>query len=821
MQISFLHPLFFLLLVLVPALWLWPKRGSRSISAVWRSLVFVALVTALAQPIVISTSSESFRVVILDLSESVSDEARDQLLDRIPSLLSLESSSENLSLIEVGGQLPSAVNVESGVERIVLNDPENSSDLGRALAVASAQIPYHSAGSITLVSDGLATNPDWSRAVQALIERDIPVHVVEMAAAELDVYPTALKADGELRVGHSGQVSVTLLGSGEAKVILLNEQGESLAEKLIQLNGRRQVSFEYEPTHQGFETLSVLVETLNAQDAPGNNRLSTEIAVLPPLRVLYLGDRMYGGADRIQQLVGAGFQIEKPSVELNGEFPLSNYQLVILDDFPAAKLPQSFQSLLNEQVQERGLGLLYSGGKSAFGDGGYLNTTVAELLPVTLQQRQEKREPTVALTLIIDSSGSMSGQRMELAKQVAMLSLKKLNRNDLVGIVEFYGAKNWAVPLQPLADRNYVQRAIGRMKPDGRTVLMPAIEAALYGLKNVQARHKHILVISDAGVEKGDFESIIRRASREGITLSTVMTGNGDDNEVMNQMARVGGGRFYAVNDRYSLIELNLKKDAETKLPAYQQGTYSIETQMHSADGKGWWAGLLTDELPPVQGYMEVQSRSGAEQLLQVSNSEHPLLSSWRYGLGRVTALMTEPVGPGTQSWQKWESYGAWLGRVMRRTANDLAPFETRWQREGGRVWLDVVARQRSVTPALTVGNSEMQQTLPLTEAAPGWFRTELKTDYTESVRLQVNGWPLAVPSTLSPERQVDPVHGLDLVALATATGGERLAAGQALPERSISNSASLQIKELWGWFLLAALLLYLVEIILRRLPRQ
>ena len=61
--------------------------------------------------------------------------------------------------------------------------------------------------------------------------------------------------------------------------------------------------------------------------------------------------------------------------------------------------------------------LVFSGGKAAFGTGGYDRSTVAELAPVEFIQRTEKRDPSTALAVIIDTSGSMSGTRIELAKQ--------------------------------------------------------------------------------------------------------------------------------------------------------------------------------------------------------------------------------------------------------------------------------------------------------------------------------------------------------------------------------------------------------------------
>ena len=107
---------------------------------------------------------------------------------------------------------------------------------------------------------------------------------------------------------------------------------------------------------------------------------------------------------------------------------------------------------LVREVIENGLGLLVAGGRAAFGPGGYQNSILAEILPVEFSQAEEKRDPVIALVVIIDTSGSMTGTRVQLAKEVARLAIRRLLPHDKVGIVEFYGSKRWAAPIQSAAN---------------------------------------------------------------------------------------------------------------------------------------------------------------------------------------------------------------------------------------------------------------------------------------------------------------------------------------------------------------------------------
>jgi Mg-chelatase subunit ChlD len=220
----------------------------------------------------------------------------------------------------------------------------------------------------------------------------------------------------------------------------------------------------------------------------------------------------------------------------------------MLDDLPAARLPAPAQRSLLQAVRQDGLGLFYTGGQKAFATGGYDRTPLGDALPVSLRQDEKLEQPSVALAIVIDTSGSMKGQKIELAKQVARFAVGKLTPLDSVGVVEFYGAKQWAVPMQPARDTPEVERAIGRMEANGSSVLFPAIQEAYYALKGTNARYRHILVITDAGVEEQRYQQLLTHIADDRITVSTALVGaDPEGEEKMALWARWGRGRYYAI----------------------------------------------------------------------------------------------------------------------------------------------------------------------------------------------------------------------------------------------------------------------------------
>ena len=98
-------------------------------------------------------------------------------------------------------------------------------------------------------------------------------------------------------------------------------------------------------------------------------------------------------------------------------------------------------------------------------------------------------------------------------------------------------------PIKTAARRVVTQQTRGMkvavLGASGGTVLFPAIEECYYALKNVQTRYKHVLVVTDAGVETGPYESLLRKMSDEGIAVSTVLVGPGRHSEFLIHSAAV------------------------------------------------------------------------------------------------------------------------------------------------------------------------------------------------------------------------------------------------------------------------------------------
>lgn len=836
---SLLRPEALLLLALVPLLWFVPRRVRNGWHGVLRSLVVALLVVAIAGPVRRSDAPSEHHVVVLDASASVDDETWARLESTAVGLIERIERDGPRGLV-LFGDASRSVRADSAArfDRILrVGARAGTSPIGAALAAARGLIPVGSSGGVTLLSDGRATSRNWGALVSAFTVQGVPVHTVELDAPTDDTFPVRLQVQEPIRAGRTARAFIDVAGHATRfSLELVGPEGVLARRDGLSCDGRRQCALEFDPPDVPFLAIEarVVVEE-GANRRTDNDTLRDVVPVQLPLRILYLGHRMREGAPRLGDLLGPGFAVDAPELDAVPADTVSDYDLVMLDDRPASLLPRAFQDRLVAAVRDEGCGLLASGGGASFGAGGYHDTPVAKALPVEFVHKEEKKDPSTSLAIIIDTSGSMSGNRIRLAKEVTRLAIRRLLPHDKVGIVEFYGNKRWAAPLQSAAHAIDIQRALNRLDAGGGTILYPAIEEAYYGLRNAQTRYKHVLVLTDAGVETGPYESLLRRMARDGICVSTVLVGPGRHAEFLVQLADWGNGRYYNAANRFNLPEVMLKQPSTARLPSYRPGVHRLRAR----GGLGWWGETDPTSVPPLAGYVESRSRIGAEVVLQTAADEHPVLASWRYGLGRVSAFMTEPTGPGTGPWSEWKDYGSFLGRVLTRTASDVRePHRYTLTRHGARLTLRAEARVPNA-PAPRAAWSFLDGTetaprgarnpLELRERAPGVHTSTFVADPSRAIAVHCGDpkRPYRLASRAfadrAPEHQVDPRRALDLQLLAEATGGThaRLADAATLRPTAGRGPRPLAIVDLAPWCLLLALFTYLADIVHRRWPRR
>ncbi len=228
---------------------------------------------------------------------------------------------------------------------------------------------------------------------------------------------------------------------------------------------------------------------------------------------------------------------------------LQNYELLILSNVPATALSMRQMDVARTYVQDLGGGLVMLGGDQSFGLGGYYKTTIEEILPVRSDFEKEKEKPSLAMILVIDKSGSMGGEKIEMAKEAAKSAVELLGPNDKVGVVAFEGETFWVSELHPCSDKGFILDRVSTIDAGGGTVMYPAMEEAYQVLRGVAAKLKHVIILTDGISAPGDFEGITTSMAQDMITVTTVGVGTDADKNLLEEISRLGKGRYYEVED--------------------------------------------------------------------------------------------------------------------------------------------------------------------------------------------------------------------------------------------------------------------------------
>jgi len=435
---------------------------------------------------------------------------------------------------------------------------------------------------------------------------------------------------------------------------------------------------------------------------------------------------------------------------------LEKHDLVILENVPADAVQATQQEALVQFVTRLGGGLIMVGGRDSFGPGGWRGSQIEPILPVKLQLPERLVMPAAAVIIVMDSSGSMSFRvggstrsQQDVANEGAALAVRTLDRDDMIGVIEFNSSARTIVPLGPNDSPDSVVQSIRSIYPGGGTNMPPAMELAYSQLKAARANVKHCIVLTD-GVSQGRarLEPLAKAMAADGIKLSTICVGDEADTETLERMARLGGGSFYRVDNPATLPRVFLKAMKVVRSPEIREQPFvpvltpGVFPATAGIEGDGPMPPLgglvLTTprqvetartDAAPQRGVTEAVMTGGVSYPLLTPTGE-PVLATWQAGLGRVGAF-TSDASRWAAEWTNWPGYRRFWLQLARQTARDSTgrAGELMTRLEGDRLTVRYEAIDSSgtpvdalVVPATIFRPDGSRQQLQLAQVGPGTY---------------------------------------------------------------------------------------------------
>lgn len=194
--------------------------------------------------------------------------------------------------------------------------------------------------------------------------------------------------------------------------------------------------------------------------------------------------------------------------------------------------------------------------------------------PINKKVFTPHKEPSHAIIFAIDVSSSMKynmqgGRKIDIAKKVGTKFISK-RKNDHIGIIAF---GSFAYVLSPLTfDTRASMQVMEKLYlgiSGSKTALIDGLFMSLRVLKNVQAKEKIIILVTD-GFDKGSRvpkEPFLNALHNEKARVYTIGIGNPKEynRAFLKALANEGRGKFYEANNIQSLENAYSKIDTLEK----------------------------------------------------------------------------------------------------------------------------------------------------------------------------------------------------------------------------------------------------------------
>jgi Ca-activated chloride channel homolog len=827
--VTFDQPIFLVLLGLLPFLWVWMRSmpGASKACLALKCAAFSALALALADPWAPLRVEKLAVTVLMDTSASMPRESlqrgeamlRDLVRKNSGADLRLITFAEHAKLHGVPAQA-GQVNIPQGV------DPKEgmATNLEEALQLALSTFPSQGQRRILLISDG---NENRGHALnEALRARESGVAVFTMPAggtAPLPIQVESIASPQDVFSGERFPLTLRLDSGGAMKArVWLTSEGQEIASTNADLTaGGNDVDLEARISRSGVHLLEVHISSEGAEQI----LVSRAITVRKP-HVLYVAGGHETSAPLLDTLKQADVDVETVTA-----FPVNrpsrDWDAVLLDNYPDHDLAAD-EDLALERYVYAGGGLIFIAGDSNAKLPEEPKTPFEKMLPVRAEPPPQK--PT-AVVLVLDKSGSMSGPKIEMARDAARASIRTLRPIDMIGVISFDETFNWVIPMGPAGSLEDKSELISQITANGGTKIYQAVDAGFDAIVDVKATHKHIILLTDGVSTPGtqeDFPKLERDALAKHVTISTIGVGDYINRDLLDELARKTKGKSHFVENPETIPQIiNAEVKSTEDLAIQERPVRAVRVRpVEFTDG------IDFTKAPRLRGFVQAEAKDGSEVILRVDEKK-PLLVRWRYGLGRVIAFLSDAKSRWAEPWVRWESFGTLWPQMVRdvshRDRTIRAGVRPGNQAGEAVVYYDVLASadnpagqtlDRAGPPHVLVETQGgAPRTLPLEETAPGHYEARIPADQGGLYHIVSGNSELILPEAgfyrESEETKPQAVNTALLGEISRVTGGRmRPSIDQLL------NNKGAMVRErqpLWPYWLILALLLNFVEVALRK----
>jgi uncharacterized protein YegL len=472
---------------------------------------------------------------------------------------------------------------------------------------------------------------------------------------------------------------------------------------------------------------------------------------------------------------------------------------------------------------------MLAGGDGSFGLGGYQNTRMEQLMPVRMAAERKNEEHSLALALVIDCSGSMAGQKLELAKEAARATAEVLGDSDSIEVIGFSGQPERKVRLQSARNRVGIAQNIARLAAQGGTQIFPALDAAYQDLSAIRARIKHVILLTDGQTQESGIPELVQSMRADAITVSTVGLGADVNKSLLQQAASLGGGRTYLTNDPENVPRIFVHETTSMKRDSAVEELSGVVLR-EPAD---FLKGLDLAHAPLLRGYVATQPKPAPAQVILESERGEPILARWHVGLGWALAWTPDVKARWASDWLRWSQFPRFFSQLvrehMRATHDDSLPMQVTVHDGVAHLSVDALGHDDRFLDGLTseariAGANGSSPATALRQVGPGSYEADLVLPGFGAFAIEVvhrRGESVVARSRAPAQNAYPSEYARVLPNEALLQRAASLTGGHANPSASTiwkpGRNRPQTHEETWPGFVAAALGLFLLDLLVRR----
>lgn len=813
-----------------------------------RTLLVILALLGIASPARVLKSDRQSAIFVLDHSRSVGEAGLKRVYDAAREIAKNLPGDVSVGYVAAGSEAEViSYPAESG-SRLPPEEPRldlleklgSRTNLSRAVRLSKGLFPSGASRHVILITDGQETSGSLAETAREAAVSGIRLHAVGIGGdPRPDVRVTrVVSSQSRLNEGATLDLTATIESSlaGKGRVRLFENGLEVDSRDLEVTPGKVEtIAFRRSPEKRNIYNYRVAVEGFEGRDAiPENNESLTIVDVRGKPLLLYIEGEPGEATHLVNAMSREGIRLDvrAPDGLPKNLRELAGYDGIILSDVPAREIGDGQMAAIRDYVDELGGGFVMIGGMNSFGVGGYYRTPIEEILPVKLKSPDQEESQSSAIALVIDRSGSMAGQKIEMVKSASVAVTELLTSKDYIGVYAFDSQVHEVVPITRVSSVSAIASQIGSLSAGGGTDASQGMFAAREALNSVKAKIKHMIVLTDGQTSGSNYQSLASQCHAEGMTISTVAVGTGSQVGLLQAIAAAGGGQSYVTMDPSAITRIFTEDTMVHSGRMIREEPFEPQlVEAHPMLGE-WEAGSA----PPLLGYVKT-NRKATSQIPLVTDTGDPLLAHWRYGLGKVTAFTSDCKSRWAALWiQQWPGYSRLWSQILRETARppqgqnmDLRVEEAG---ENVRVIVDlledsgtrkndaVVTTDVFFVPAHSLGSAMRQiATETLEQEGPGLYGGSFQPTDAGVYLVRAGSGAQAVSAGYvhnpSGEVATGQIAEPALREAASITGGHFLAAvGDPL---ELTGSDVSRYVELWPLLLKLFIVLFLIDVAIRR----